>query len=38
MNRNSKNEKLYKNDKNKPNHIIKMAKKKYYEDQLINKI
>jgi ribosomal protein S17E len=36
MNRNSKNEQLYKNYKNKLNHIIKMAKKTYYEDQLIN--
>ena len=36
MNRNSKNEQLYKNYKNKLNHIIKMAKKTYYEDlQLI---
>ena len=35
MNRNSKNEKLYKNYKNKLNHIIKLAKEKYYEDQLI---
>ena len=35
MNRNSKNEQLYKKYKNKLNHIIKMAKKTYYEDQLI---
>jgi hypothetical protein len=35
MNRNSKNEQLYKNYKNKLNHIIKMAKKTYYEDQWI---
>jgi acetyl-CoA carboxylase carboxyltransferase component len=34
MNRNSKNEKLYKNYKKKLNHIIKLAKKKY-EDQFI---
>ena len=35
MNRNSINEQLYKKYKNKLNHIIKMAKKTYYEEQLI---
>ncbi len=31
-----KNEKIYKKYKNKLNHVIKVAKKKYYEEQLIN--
>ena len=30
-----KNEKIYKKYKNKLNHVIKVAKKKYYEEQLI---
>ena len=31
-----KNEKIYKKYRNKLNHVIKVAKKKYYEEQLIN--
>ena len=34
-NPNGKNEQLYKNYKKKLNHIIKIAKKTYYEEQLI---
>ena len=36
MNPNNKNEQTYKKYKNKLNHIIKIAKKTHYEEQLIN--
>jgi ribosomal protein L1 len=35
MNPSNKNEQKYKKFKNKLNHIIKVAKKSYYEEQLI---